>query len=313
MFNLFKKLLNKILSKLGYTKSEVKEIIPVNLKNQIFHIVTDCIGFVPKITFCRNYSDDEIIETYHRIIKSYCDELGVLSLNVPSANTANYCLIFYEDFFTEEDLKRNFLLIEIFFKELKKQYSYKYWEASNRLNKRFKEHLFGYRFELGKIISCNSYFLQANVVEPAFVLINNKTFSGAEKEFRQALDDYKQDNNIAAINSCGRALESTMKIICDLNKWEYGERDTAGRLINICREKELFEDFFYVEITKLLTDGAPRLRNAKTGHGAGAKNNEIPDFYVDYMIHTTATCIVFLIRANEHYKLTGKAGGIATP
>ena len=203
-------------------------------------------------------------------------------------------------------------VLKIYLKELRRFNDYKSFEVVGKLNKRFKEHLFNYRIENYKIVNCNSSFLQDNVVKPAFCLIRDKTFHGAEKDFRQAFDDYKNNNNIAAINSCGRALESTLKIICDLNKWKYEEKYTAGKLINICRDNGLFEDFFKEEITKLLTEGITHLRNAKSGHGSGAKKVEIPDYYVDYMIHTTATCIVFLVRANEHYKLTGKAaGGIA--
>ena len=314
MFDSLKYLFYKIFSKLKCPKEEkeVKDIIPLNLKNQIFHIIKDCIGFVPKITFSHNYFEDEIIQTYQRIINNYCDELAVLYLEVPSWKTANFSVIFFEAFFNEVDLKKNFLLIEMFLKELRTSYGSLYFNAAYKLNKRFKEHLFGYRIEDYKIVNCNSYFLQDNVVEPAFVLINNKTFSGAEKEFKQALYDYKRDNNIAAINSCCRALESTMKIICDLKEWNYSEKDTAGKLINICRDNGLFENFFKEEITRLITEGAPRLRNAKTGHGAGGKDVEIPDYYVDYMIHTTATCIIFLINAYKDCKSSGKIVGSGT-
>lgn len=306
MFDALKRLIDNILLKFCYSKKE--ELMPEPLKNQIFHIISDTIGFIPlKEIYLYTDDDKTIISFYQCIIKSYCEELGSLYLKIPSWNSENYSYIFHEYFFSEKELKKQFLLIEKFFEVLRnKTYSMEsYYKASRRLNKRFQEHLFGYKFERGKIIKYNSSYLQEEVVEPALKLINNETFAGAESEFRRALEDYKQDNNIAAINSCGRALENTIKIICDLNKWPYTDRDTTGKLLNICKDNKLFEDFFDEEgktLVKILCEGATRLRNGKTGHGSGAKEKDVPDFYVDYMIHTTATVIIFLINANEYYQ-----------
>lgn len=312
MANILKKFIDKILLKFGFSRKEEvvkkEELMPEALKNQIFHIIRDSIGYVP-LTKSIYYSNDEeiILSKYQKIINKFCDELGKLYLEVPSRNRGNFAVIFFEYFFAEEDLKKLFLLIEIFFYVFRRE-TYTiglYDNAVYRLNKRFKEHSFGYIFKLGKIVKNNSYFLQKEIVEPSLNLISNEKFAGAEKEFRQALEDYRQDNNIAALNSCNRALESTIKIICDLNKWNYTPRDTIGRLINICKDNNLFEDFFYGEansLVEILANGAPRLRNGKSGHGSGSQEKEIPDFYVDYMIHTTATVIIFLINANDHYQ-----------
>lgn len=277
MANILKKFIVKILLKFGFSRKEEvvkkEELMPEALKNQIFHIIRDSIGYVP-LTKSIYYSNDEeiILYKYQKIINIFCDELGELYLEVPSWNRGNFAVIFFEYFFAEEDLKKLFLLIEIFFYVFRRE-TYTiglYDNAVYRLNKRFKEHSFGYIFKLGKIVKNNSYFLQKEIVEPSLNLISNEKFAGAEKEFRQALEDYRQDNNIAALNSCNRALESTIKIICDLNKWNYTPRDTIGRLINICKDNNLFEDFFYGEVNSLveiLANGAPRLRNGKSGHG----------------------------------------------
>ncbi|MBR3674241.1 MAG: hypothetical protein IKN65_08240 [Clostridia bacterium] len=313
MVNILKKLIDKILLKFGFSRIEEvvkkEELMPEALKNQIFHIIRDSIGYVP----LKNgiyYSNEELIilSKYQKIINSFCDELGKLYLEVPSWNRGNFAVIFFEYFFAEEDLKKLFLLIEIFFYVFRREtYSTGLYDnAVYRLNKRFKEHSFGYIFKLGKIVKNNSYFLQKEIVEPSLNLISNEKFAGAEKEFRQALEDYRQDNNVAALNSCGRALESTMKIICDLNKWEYDVRDNAGDLIKkIFKKNKLTEDFFNDEneaLMNVLRKGVPSLRNCKSGHGSGSQEKEIPDFYVDYMIHTTATAIIFLINAYEYYK-----------
>lgn len=316
MFDALKRLIDNILLKFGYFRKEVtvnkeekeekEELMPEALKNQILHIIIKTFGFYPKVKQFYSFEEEVVFDRYKPIISKFCEETAELCLRVPSWNSENLSLIFYEYFLSEQNLKKLFLLIEIFFEELyKKQGSVVYTMTANKLNKRFKEHLFGYKFERGKIIKYNSSYLQEEVVEPALKLINNEIFSGAEREFRQALEDYRQDNNIAALNSCGRALESTIKIICDLNKWNYTPKDTAGRLINICKDNNLFEDCFYGEansLVEILANGAPRLRNGKSGHGSGSQEKEIPDFYVDYMIHTTATVIIFLINANEHYQ-----------
>ena len=307
MFDNLKKLIGTKEENLIKEKSVKLEEIPIELKHQILHIVFDAFGFFPKKSNYYNFEENLIISNYREILKEFCAELGLLYLDTPSWESGNLSLAFYEYFLKEQNLNKLFLLIEKFFEVLKQKTNIGiYREAENKINKRFKEHLLGYKLERGKIIKYNSDYLQEEVVEPALKLINNETFAGAEREFRQALDDYKQDNNVAALNSCGRALESTMKIICDLNKWEYDVRDNAGDLIKkIFKKNKLTEDFFNDEneaLMNVLRKGVPSLRNCKSGHGSGSQEKEIPDFYVDYMIHTTATAIIFLINAYEYYK-----------
>ena len=104
MANILKKLLDKILLKCRFSRIEEvvkkEELMPEALKNQIFHIIRDSIGYVP----LKNgiyYSNDELIilSKYQKIINSFCDELGKLYLEVPSWNRGNFAVIFFEYFF----------------------------------------------------------------------------------------------------------------------------------------------------------------------------------------------------------------------
>jgi hypothetical protein len=57
----------------------------------------------------------------------------------------------------------------------------------------------------------------------------------------------------------------------------------------------------------LLESGVPTARNRLGGHGQGAKPTSVPDHIVAYLLHMTASTIVFLIEADRALESDGKA------
>ena len=50
------------------------------------------------------------------------------------------------------------------------------------------------------------------------MLLRDKSFTSADQEFIEALEDYRKGDYGDCLTKCGSSLESTMKIICDRKK-----------------------------------------------------------------------------------------------
>jgi secreted Zn-dependent insulinase-like peptidase len=175
--------------------------------------------------------------------------------------------------------------------------------AIAELNYRFKEHGVGFQFVNGSIIRIDSELIHAEIVKPALALLHNKDFSGAEEEFLQAHEHYRHGNNKEALNECLKAFESTMKVICEKRQWVYDPRASCRDLIKVCFEKELIPTFWqsqFNSLKSLLEGSVPTGRNNLSGHGQGSTLADVPSYLVAYMLHMTASAIVFMVEAERH-------------
>ena len=96
-----------------------------------------------------------------------------------------------------------------------------------------------------------------------------------------------------------------MKAICDKRRWNYPKNITANGLIDICLNKELVPSFWqshYSALRSLLESGVPTGRNKLSGHGQGTAPVAVPDHLAAYMLHMTASAIVFLAEAEAQLK-----------
>ena len=96
-----------------------------------------------------------------------------------------------------------------------------------------------------------------------------------------------------------------MKAICDKHKWQYKSGDTAKTLIQICFDKGLIPAFWQAQFTSLrsmLESSIPTGRNKLSGHGQGTEPISIPNYLVAYMLHMTASTLVFLTTAEKDIK-----------
>lgn len=176
-------------------------------------------------------------------------------------------------------------------------------EAIEELNQRFLEHGIGYQYESGRIIRIDSKYTHEEMVRPALGLLRREGYEGAEEEFLKAHEYFRKGDNTGVLNECLKAFESTLKTICDNRKWKYDEKSTSKDLIEICFKNKLILNFLQDEhnsLINLLKSGVPTLRNKLSGHGQGSKKlPPIPDYYAAYMIHMTASNIIFFIEAEN--------------
>jgi hypothetical protein len=147
--------------------------------------------------------------------------------------------------------------------------------------------------------------LHAEAVKPALLLLNTEDYKGPHEEFLSAYEHYRLGNNKEALTDGLKAFESTMKAICDKRRWANDPtKDTAKKLIDILFENGLIPQFWqtqFASLRSLLESSVPTGRNKLSGHGQGATPQTVPDHLTAYMLHMTASTLVFLTTAEKEF------------
>jgi len=175
-------------------------------------------------------------------------------------------------------------------------------KSINELNNRFKEHGVGYQFIENEIIRIDSELIHIEAVKPALKLLNETNYKGAQEEFLSAYEQYRHGKNKEALNNCLNSFESTMKAIISKHGWEVQENANASKLIQVCFDNNLIPSFWQTQISSLksmLESSVPTGRNKLSGHGQGVEVKKVPDHLVAYMLHMTASTLVFLTTAEK--------------
>ena len=175
-------------------------------------------------------------------------------------------------------------------------------ETKDKLNYRLKEHGVGYQFTDEQIIRTDSELIHSEIVKPALKLLGQPHYAGAQEEFLKAHQHYRKGDAKEALSDCLKAFESVMKAICDKKSWGYNSNATARPLIQACFDNELIPPFWeshYSSLRSLLESSVPTGRNRLGGHGQGTIPTTVPDHIVAYMLHMTASAIVFLAEAER--------------
>ena len=287
--------------------------IPHALRVQIIKIITDSIGFPSsneRYTSYRNEAD-KVYAYIHEILSK---EYGVFSLKEFAKNDFDALVDF---FLKERNTEKCLDFIEICFQILvshvaKNHYEFKDitsqspGDAVIELNDRFREHGGGYQFESEEIIRIDSQLIHADVVKPTLILLSGEPlFEGANDEFLAAHEHYRHKRYKECLNDCLKSFESIMKAIHDKNNWKYSPNDTASKLINSCLSQNLIPAYLQSQFTSLKTmleTGIPTIRNKNAGHGQGADIKEVPEELVSYMLHLTATNLLFLLKCEKNIK-----------
>ena len=216
-------------------------------------------------------------------------------------------------FLQVDEVDRQLDIVELSFRyidELTREFNYlRQSRASERadqaiieLNARFKEHGIGYQYVHGEIVRVDSELIHSEAVKPAIRLLNSSQYRGAQQEFLSAYEHYRQGKNKEALNDCLKSFESTMKAICDKRNWAYEANATAKNLIKVCFDHGLVPVFWQQELSSLrslLESSVPTGRNKLSGHGQGGTPTTVPDYLVAYMLHMTASTLVFLTTAEQ--------------
>jgi hypothetical protein len=135
--------------------------------------------------------------------------------------------------------------------------------------------------------------LHAETVRPCLHTLLDPRFNTASDELLKAFEEYRRGDYGDAITDAGAAYETVMKTICTIKNWQYDpQKDTASKLIEICRDNKLFPSFYAPVLT-----GTATIRN-KLGdaHGKGPQ----PDFQAtkelaDHMLYSVCTNINLLL------------------
>ena len=286
--------------------------LPNHLRVQIVHIWADSIGGE------RDYYDytygDDVKSAYKLIVDALCREYGLFQL--PTAEKYNERMYLKElaNFFLKKsDIEKQLDIVELSFRCIDRM-TRKYYlgrrnasevadAAISELNDRFKEHGIGFQFIEGEIVRVDSELIHAEAVKPALRLLNEKSYQGAQQEFLSAYKHYRHGKHKEALNDCLKSFESTMKAICDKRKWTYQPNATAKSLIQVCFDNDLVTSFWQQQLTSLrsmLESSIPTGRNKLSGHGQGATPTVVPEYLVAYMLHMTASTLVFLTTAEKN-------------
>ena len=276
------------------------------LRVQIIQILVECIG----------HQGDQWIRSPGADIYLYVSsvlrkELGVFRL---SDNVEDDCENeLFKWFSTSKDTDRCLDFIELFCRiidTIVRDSYHKFQNVSSahpdnaisEINTRMKEDSFGYTYEEGRVIRIDSQMLHSEVVRPALSLLSSPRFLTANQEFLSAHAAFRRGDLEATIVECGKAFESTLKIIGEARRWQISTNDSASKLLDAAFKAGFIEPAIQAEFTALralLQSGVPTVRNRQGAHGAGTVARQVPQELAAFQLHQTAAAILFLV---EHDK-----------
>lgn len=135
------------------------------------------------------------------------------------------------------------------------------------------------------------------------ILGENSHYRGVNDEFLSAHKHYKHQRYKECLNDCLKSFESMMKAIHYKHNWQYCSKYTASKLINSCLENQLIPKYLQSQFTSLRTmleTGIAVIRNKNSGHGQGTESIDVPEEMVSYMLHLTATNLLFLAKSEQN-------------
>ncbi len=146
-----------------------------------------------------------------------------------------------------------------------------------------------------QVIRKDSEALHRNAIQPALELLRGSEFEAANREFREALEDFRKADYGDCLTKCGSAFESVLKIICARNEWPYSETDTASPLLKTVIANSRLESFFEQPLFLVAT-----IRNKLSkSHGAGSMSRDVSEAKAEYAINATAAAILLLVKEAE--------------
>lgn len=288
----------------------IYDTIPQPLRVQVVHIWQDTIGNSSE------YHDSYLgaYRAYKFIVETLCREYGVFKLpGAKEYGDRNYLSELANFLLQEQETEKVLDTIELSFRgidRITRNYNHlhlqraseKADEAIEELNARFQEHAIGFQFVDGEIIRVDSKLIHSEVVKPAFALLHDKEYAGAQAEFLKAHEHYRHGNDKESLTECLKSLESIMKAICDKRKWQYEPSANCSTLIQRCLDNELIPTFWTQHFSALrstLESGVPTARNKLGSHGQGSSIVSVPQHLVAYVLHMTASAIVFLVESER--------------
>lgn len=160
-----------------------------------------------------------------------------------------------------------------------------------------QEYFFGKEREVLRVVAYpqvirrEDQVLHATAIAPALTLLTDTAFTSANREFLEALADYRKGDYGDCLSKCGSSFESVMKIIYDRKGWPYQQSDTASTLLRTILPRTGLDPFFE---QPLLVVGTLRNRLSKA-HGAGTQQRAVPKHVARFAVNATAAAILLLV------------------
>jgi len=186
-----------------------------------------------------------------------------------------------------------FDILELFFSQINNNVEkYKYQGNFNNI---MEENNLPWRMAEGKIFPIDSKYIEEEIIQRAYTLINQVKFLGALREFEQARVDIANGNYNSAIRNANLSFESVIKEILGLEKAKPGE--LFRKLIDSGYIPEYYKDFLK-DFEKNILRCVSIMRNNEegVGHGVGYSDNIIPSELAELSINLTASLVNYLIK-----------------
>lgn len=284
--------------------------IPQKLRVQLVHVLSDMLlGSRPN----DHYSHNQVREAVRLVCDALCREYGLFRLTGKDYETREYSSELFNFILQAEHHEHVLDAVELaarvadngtrsssYLGEWGDSFNERVDGGIKELNQRFKEHGVGYQYEAGELLRVDSDLLHVEAVKPALTLLRTSGYEGPRQEFLRAHEHYRHGRHEEALTEALKAFESTMKAICDSKKWSYDKNATAKKLVDACFRNGLIDPFWQTHLAHLqgtLENGINTARNKLGGHGQGSQPREVPREIVAYVLHMTASTIVFLIES----------------
>lgn len=143
-----------------------------------------------------------------------------------------------------------------------------------------------------QVIRKDSQVLHNTAIQPTLELLRDSAYASANREFLEALQDYRTEDFGDCLTKCGSAIESVLKVICEKRGWQYEQTDTASPLLKTVIEGSGMESFFEQPLVIVAT-----LRNKLSkAHGSGTAPRQVTPAKAEYAINSTAAAILLLVK-----------------
>ena len=144
-----------------------------------------------------------------------------------------------------------------------------------------------------QIIRRDSEILHHTAIEPALMLLRGTAFTEANKEYLNALEDYRKGEFGDCVTKCGSALESVMKVISEHKGWP--KKNTSKQMLDVVWGRTNLPTF----LKEPLMQTAVIRNKLSTAHGAGTKPRDVEEHIAQYTINVTASAILLLVRESN--------------
>lgn len=282
--------------------------IDKKLRIQIVLMVRDAIG----LDGVKNSPPARCYEFIHDVL---CREFGVFHLN---RNVDTNFSAVYDYFLTTKELDQVLDIIELSYKVINEQVRERLAlhqrsqgfrqdpdSAIEELNGRFREAGVGYQFEAGELMRIDSRFMHAETIRPVLGLLADLPhYASANGAFLEAHSHYRHGRHQAALADCLYALECQLKALCNQHKWKFGKSDGARHLIALCQKQGLVPLELQAQLDTLadLLENQLPVPDKKTGKPLPGSVHEVDEHVASYLMHLTATHMLFLDNCSKHYR-----------